>query len=691
MPDPSPQPRNRLADVRAWSGRQAARVRSGVSAGWSTVRRWKWRRIGIWTGGVFGVLATTLVLLVTFADWNALRGPIGRMASAATGREIVIRGDLDVDPWSFTPDIRVRDLYVGNPHVYRERGAFAQVAEADVSVRLLPLLIGRLDFVRIDLRGTDIALYRSEEGVSNWAPSRAATGRPFDLPAIREFSLSDGHIRYEDDKRGLVLDAEFTTQESAEPRNPGRFALMGEGQINNRTFEVELIGAPLLNVRRGRPYPFVADVRAGGTRIQADGSITRPFNFSRWSAEIQASGPDLADLYTLIGLALPNTPPYNLSGVLERNGSTYGMPRVAGRVGDSDLRGEFTASRQRNDRLLLEGAFVSNALDFDDVLTVLGAPPSTASGETASAEQRQMAANLSAQGRLLPDAQLDISRVRNMDARVSFHAERVASESLPLRALSLDIVLDNGLLSLDPLTIDLTRGRVGGAVAINARDETPRVDLDVRLSNARLESFLRVGDQQPLTGSLVGRMQLSGSGASVRDAAANANGRISLVTPSGEVREAFAELTGINVTRGLGLLLTDSDDTIPIRCGVASFDVRNGVAHVRSMVFDTETMLIRGGGTVSLRNETLDLDIEGEPKEPRLIRVAAPITVEGRWRTPRVGVDADNILGQGGLAAALGSFIAPVAAILPFVDAGLADDANCAALLAGRETERREG
>jgi uncharacterized protein involved in outer membrane biogenesis len=262
---------------------------------------------------------------------------------------------------------------------------------------------------------------------------------------------------------------------------------------------------------------------------------------------------------------------------------------------------------------------------------------------------------------------------------------------LPLRALSLDIILDNGLLRLDPLTIDLTRGRVGGAVAINAQDETPRVDLDVRLSNARLESFLRVGDQQPLTGSLVGRVQLSGSGASVRDAAANANGQISLVTPSGEVREAFAELTGINVTRGLGLLLTDNDDTILIRCGVASFDVRNGVAHVRSMVFDTETMLIRGGGTVSLRNETLDLDIEGEPKEPRLISISAPITVEGRWRTPRVGVEAENILGQGGFAAALGSFIAPVAAILPFVDAGLADDANCAALLAGRETERREG
>jgi uncharacterized protein involved in outer membrane biogenesis len=654
------------------------------------VRRWPWRRIGIWTGGVFGVLVTTLVLFVTFADWNALRGPIGRMASAATGREIVIRGDLDVDPWSFTPDIRVRELYVGNPRRYRDRGAFAQVAEADASVRLLPLFVGRLEFTRINLHGADVSLYRGEDGISNWAPSRASTGRPFELPAIREFSLTDGHIRFEDAKRRMMLDANFTTEETLDPRNPGRFALMGEGQINNRLFELELTGAPLLNVRRDRPYPFVADVRAGGTRIQANGSIRRPFNFSRWSAEVEASGPDLADLYTLIGLALPNTPPYNLSGVVERNGSTYGMPRVAGRVGDSDLRGNFTASRQRNDRLLLEGAFASNRLDFDDLLAVLGAPPSTAGGETASAEQRQMAANLTAQGRFLPDAQLDISRVRNMDARVSYRAARVVSESAPVRALSLDINLDNGLLRLDPLTLDLTQGRIGGAVSVNARGGVPRVDLDVRLANARLESFVRLGERQPLTGSLLGRVQLSGSGGSVRDAAAAANGRISLVTPTGEVREAFAELTGINVTRGLGLLLTDDQSTIAIHCGVASFDVRNGIAHVRSMVFDTETMLIRGDGTISLRNETLALNIEGEAKEPRLLSIGAPISLSGRWRSPEVGIQASDALGQGGIAAALGALVAPIAAILPFVDAGLAEDANCAALLAGRETTRRE-
>jgi uncharacterized protein involved in outer membrane biogenesis len=489
----------------------------------------------------------------------------------------------------------------------------------------------------------------------------------------------------------MSLDATFTTEENLDPDNPGRFALNGEGRINNRPFTIELSGAPLLNVRRDRPYPFVADVRAGATHIEAEGSITRPFNFSRWRADVRASGADLADLYPLIGLALPNTPPYALEGVVEREGQRYGMPEVAGRVGDSDLRGQFTAARQSTDRLLLEGAFTSNTLDFDDLIAVLGGPPSTDGGETASAEQRQMAANLEAQGRLLPDARLDISRVRNMDARVSYRARRVRSENTPVRALALDINLDNGLLRLDPLTLDLTQGRIGGAVAINAREETPRVDLDVRLTNARLESIFRFGERQALSGALVGRVQLTGHGASVRRAAASANGQITLVTPSGEVREAFAELTGINVTRGLGLLLTEDQSTIAIRCGVASFRVSNGIASSRTMIVDTDTMLIRGDGAINLRDETLDIDIQGEPKEPRLIRIAAPISIEGRLRSPEIGVEAGEAAGQGGLAALLGSLVAPLAAVLPFVDAGLAEDANCAALLAGRQEQPREG
>src|SRR5690606_37485279 len=204
---------------------------------------------------------------------------------------------------------------------------------------------------------------------------------------------------------------------------PGACTLTGEGEINDRPFSVEFTGAPLLNVRRDRPYAFVADVRAGGTRLKADGAIRRPFDFARWQAEIEVSGPDLADLYPLTGLTLPNTPPYRLAGQLERNALAYGMERVSGRVGDSDIAGRFLARTQEDERLFFEGDFTSNSLDFDDLLAIFGGAPDTS--ETASAEQRAVAATLASEGRLLPDAPLDLSRVRNMDARVSYRAARV--------------------------------------------------------------------------------------------------------------------------------------------------------------------------------------------------------------------------------------------------------------------------
>ncbi len=137
MPDePSAPPvRTRWNAFRAWGANVGGRVAAGGRWSWGKIASAPWSRIGIWAGGVFGVLAAALLLFVTFADWNALRGPISRMASAATGREIVIAGDLDVNPWSWTPQIRVSGLSIGNPARYRERGEFATVEHAEAALR----------------------------------------------------------------------------------------------------------------------------------------------------------------------------------------------------------------------------------------------------------------------------------------------------------------------------------------------------------------------------------------------------------------------------------------------------------------------------------------------------------------------------------------------------------------------------
>ncbi len=114
-----------------------------------------------------------------------------------------------------------------------------------------------------------------------------------------------------------------------------------------------------------------------------------------------------------------------------------------------------------------------------------------------------------------------------------------------------------------------------------------------------------------------------GTGDSVHDFMADANGRVSVVVPRGQVNAAFAELTGINVARGVGLLITRNDERAEIRCGRGSVR-RAATARCarQNVVFDTTDVKITGQGEVRLGPEELDLSIKGEPKKLRLARAA---------------------------------------------------------------------
>ena len=146
------------------------------------------------------------------------------------------------------------------------------------------------------------------------------------------------------------------------------------------------------------------------------------------------------------------------------------------------------------------------------------------------------------------------------------------------------------------------------------------------------------------------------------------------------MREAFAELTGIDVSRGLGLILTKNDRNTDVRCGVASFKANDGDLKATAFVIDTSNMLVTGQGQIDLKNETLDLSLRGQPKKMRILRLRTPILVRGTLLQPKIGVQPGKLAAQTGGAVALGVLLTPVAALLAFVDGGLANDANCAAL-----------
>jgi uncharacterized protein involved in outer membrane biogenesis len=320
----------------------------------------------------------------------------------------------------------------------------------------------------------------------------------------------------------------------------------------------------------------------------------------------------------------------------------------------------------------------SRRLVFADLLAIIGGGP-----KAAVVKASAKAPPPTPSGRMMPDATLQVDRLRTMDATLKYRAAAVVTTQWPLKRFALDLKLDDGVMTLNPVEFDFPQGRLSGTVKIDARKAVPTTDMDVRLTNLALQQFFKTkaGGTPPVEGMLEARAQLHGRGDSIHKAASSADGRVVLVVPHGKIRQSFAELMGINVANGLYLLLSKDNRETDLRCAVAQFDVKGGILSVNDAVFDTGVVRATGKGTVNLAEESLDLRLNGQPKKPRILRIWAPITLKGTLLHPKPGVDAGKAAGQIGIAAAVGAVLAPLAAVLPFVDGGLAKDADCAALI----------
>ena len=365
--------------------------------------------------------------------------------------------------------------------------------------------------------------------------------------------------------------------------------------------------------------------------------VARPFDFNRLSGTLRARGASLADLNPLTGLVLPSTPPYDLAAGFAREGKFFALRKLNGRVGDSDLAGRLSIDQTRA-RPLLQADLASRHLVLADLYAVIGGAPSHAAGHTLSPKQRAISTRLAAEHRLFPDTRLGLDHLRAMDAKVAYTAQSVAAGKIPVRGLALRVDLNGGVLTADPLQMDLPQGRLRGLVRIDARAATPTTAIDLGLAGARLESLVGRGKPSPpLQGALFARARLTGGGWSVAQVMASANGETSLVVPRGEIRKSLSELLGVDVNNGLFLLLTKSRMQAPIRCAVADFSARDGVLGARQVVIDTDNVLTKGAGSIDLRDETIHMTLAGKPKKFRLIRLAAPITIGGRLDDPNSG------------------------------------------------------
>lgn len=661
------------------------------------------------------VPAACVVALVSY-DWNRAKPWLEARASSALGREIDIGGDIDlVWRWrrridgtdTFSPGFALiaKDLRVGNPG-WATRKRFAELGAFDMDLRVLPLLWHRLEIPALRLVQPKLDLEQRKDGANTWtfAPE-GKDGTSAWSVGIGEIAFDEGEVAITDETRALDVRATITRLETPIPfgqpvegddpstrreviQRVGReaaqrlrkasearsergaerghevtpppyvFAWKAAGKLDGERVSGEGRMGGVFALGNPKPFPVRADIDFGATSIALTGTITDPTSPDAIDMRLWISGPNLARLYAITGVALPNTPQYatvgRLAGRFRPRRSVLRYEDFTARVGGSDLSGTLTY-RNDGDRPTLSGDVDSSLLQFRDLGTLIGA--------TADAAAKT--------GRQLPNTPFNVEHWKAMDADVHFTGKRVVrTEELPISNVDTRVRMQSGVLTLDPLRFDMAGGNVTAGIRIDANAAPPKGVISIDVQHLKLHRlFENVGGLSKSPGEIGGTIKLAGAGDSIAALLGHSDGSLHLLTTGGRVSETLMEEAGLNFANVL-IAKMKGDQLIDVDCAAAQFTVAGGVAKTDLFVFDTENAIVVIDGTIDLGDERVDLTLHPDTKNVRIFSLRSPLHVVGNFEHLDVSVDKKTLLARGGGALALGVIATPLAALVPLIAPG---------------------
>ena len=646
------------------------------------------RRALIWVGSVFGVFAIVgiaLVILIATLDQNKAKKYISAGVSTATGRQLNINGDINLD-LGWISKVSATDIQFANAE-WSKHPQMAQIGLFDVEIDLWQLVRHfRLVLPTVTISEPKVILEKNADGSANWE-FRTPVTEPMvpeertEFPVIEKLIIKGGTLLFDDQVSKTQVDLKVIEAEGAGFLD-APVKLKAEGTYQKLPLTISFDGGSYENLRSSKePYPLKINIAVGKLKANINGNMTEPLEMKGEDVTLDVQGDDMANLYPLIRLVFPSTPPYKLKGHLKHEGNIWSFSNFAGRVGGSDLAGTIRVDTGPK-RPVMKADLVSNLLDFKDLAGFIGGNPNTNNSATAPAEESKIAASKTESERIFPDQRYDLERLRSMDADVRLRAKRILAPSLPIDDLNAKLSLNNGVLSFTPAMFGVANGRMEIYSTFDGSKPVPKVKIDARLRDLDLKRFLGQSSfaQQTLS-PIGGQVALSGTGNSFRELMATASGNTFLVMSGGEISELLTRLVGLNVARALGVVVR-GDKPIPLRCAFLDLQGTDGQMGVQTLVFDTANSVISGEGKIDLRDEKLNIVLTPVPKDFSPFSLRSFIRVNGSLNNVSAFPDPIKTGTESIFQKIFNVLVMIAMSPLQPRDLGLAKDVNCDALIA---------
>lgn len=570
------------------------------------------------------------------------KAKIAERVTAWTGQPVRLHGQPVVTLFP-SLEVVVKDVAVG------ESGEgippLARMGALRASLRLLPLLLGRVEVTTLTLVDPRINLVIGEDGRSNWSSGAAPRAAYGDVSAglrdtrLGEIVLSNGGISFEDRRDGrtetvTAANVRLVWPRTSEPaRLIGSFVWRGE----------------MVDIRAGLDAPaafFSAEGSPGRLTVTATPaalSLEGRFSLSgesRFSGDASLSSRSLRALAEWLGA--PIGP-----------GSTFGPMRISGELTLAPAVATLTDASLELDGNRAEGAltarfgatrpFIEGSLAFGELNLwpyLLSAVPSVS------------LANLLA----LP-VRSDWLSVMDADVRAS--ADAVDLGTGKLKSVAAALFARDGQLTLTIGEADFAGGRLEGELALAPFSSGVSARLTGRIEGVSLadaagvlwpnRTHQLIWPDLPLVGIGAATFELAGNGPTVGDIIRSTAGVINLNVRDGSAVGVDVAATLQSLAEGKIVIPDDQQPFLPVpgHTAFSSFTAHialaDGIARADGVRLRGERVLVTLSGTADLTRGG-DLEAEGtsslfgsdDTDAQRAPLVELPFGVGGTLREPMV-------------------------------------------------------
>jgi uncharacterized protein involved in outer membrane biogenesis len=574
------------------------------------------RRTHIVLAGIAFILILGILFLGAVPA-NVLRGVIVEKLQGASDRDVAIGSVTRDSFFSYSPVITVHDLRVAQPR-WAGDGDFIRLKSISARLSVLDVLSGGAQPDRVRIDGLELALIRDENGRSNWNEDETDDrDKDENGPGLTDLDVRQSRFSFTDRKRGLDLAGPITVDSKNGLRAEGK------GTFLQTKASLSFTGGAITGIDPEADYPFEMALDSPALNLTAKGKMQGVLNTGLFTASLSAQAPTLKNLDRVIEAGLFGTQPIDLRAKVRHKDKDWFVTKLEGSIGRSRLSGNADILK-RDGRTKIDATIHATTLDFDDLADDAGLA-------RAAALTRRIGP------RVIPNTRINLSKMGPTDGQLDFTIDRLLSRrDTVFRSLKGTLSLDHKLIKISDLVIRLKSGRMTGGVQVDHRSGAPKFSTDLTLRGASISDLIGNGDI--VTATMRGRIKLSGSGDTVREALEKADGKAAMVASGGSVRATAAHVLGQNLSGAVGKIIDDPKARVPLRCLAASFDAKNGVLTPAPLAVDTEISIGRGEGRIALDGETISLILRGGAKGESALRIVDPIKISGTLTAPNVSV-----------------------------------------------------